>query len=141
MTHLEPGAADVNFLLANFADETPGVADAIVVSSDGLLLAMSSGLNREEADRFAAAASGLISLAHGAAAPFDGGAVHEIVIELEAGFIFVTGISDGSTMAVMASDDCDVGLVGYQMGRLADRCGAVLTPAMRSALQESLARR
>jgi predicted regulator of Ras-like GTPase activity (Roadblock/LC7/MglB family) len=133
-------AANMTFLIRNFAERVPGVRDAAIVSADGLLLAMSAGLNRESADRFAAAASGLIGLAHGAAAPFGGGRVTELIIEMEYGFIFVTGISDGSSMAVMAEGSCDVGLVGYEMARLVERCGTVLTPELRAELQGTLAR-
>ena len=133
-------AANMTFLIRNFAERVPGVRDATIVSADGLLLAMSAGLSRESADRFAAAASGLIGLAHGAAAPFGGGRVTEVIIEMEYGFIFVTGISDGSSMAVMAEGSCDVGLVGYEMARLVERCGTVLTPELRAELQGTLAR-
>ena len=76
-------AAGIGFLINNFADRVAGVRDAIVVSTDGLLMAMSSGMTRESADRFAAAASGLIGLAHGAASPFGGGRVTEVIIEME----------------------------------------------------------
>jgi hypothetical protein len=130
----------MGFLIRNFAERVPGVRDATIVSSDGLLLAMSNGMTRESADRFAAAASGLIGLAHGAAAPFGGGRVTEVIIEMEYGFIFVTGISDGSSMAVMAEASCDVGLVGYEMARMVERCGVVLTPEIRAELQGSLTR-
>ncbi len=140
MNQMSTDAANMTFLVRNFAERVPGVRDAIIVSADGLLLAMSSGLSRESADRFAAAASGLIGLAHGAAAPFGGGRVTEVIIEMEYGFIFVTGISDGSSMAVMSEASCDVGLVGYEMARLVERCGTVLTPELRAELQGALAR-
>ena len=64
-----------------------------------------AGLDRESADRFAAVASGLIGLAYGAAGRFGGGAVNEVIIEMENAFIFVTGISDGSCLAVVADGD------------------------------------
>lgn len=140
MSQLSSDAANMAFLIRNFAERVPGVRDALIVSADGLLLAMSNGLTREAADRFAAAASGLIGLAHGAASPFGGGRVTEVIIEMEYGFIFVTGISDGSSMAVMAEGSCDVGLVGYEMARLVERCGTVLTPELRAELQGALAR-
>ncbi len=140
MSQMSTDAANMAFLVRNFAERVPGVRDAIIVSADGLLLAMSGGLSREAADRFAAAASGLIGLAHGAAAPFGGGRVTEVIIEMEYGFLFVTGISDGSSMAVMSEASCDVGLVGYEMARLVERCGTVLTPELRAELQGALAR-
>ena len=43
-------------------------------------------------------------------------------------------------MAVMTDGNCDVGLVGYEMARLVERCGPVLTPELRAELQGALAR-
>ncbi|NLA36502.1 MAG: roadblock/LC7 domain-containing protein [Actinobacteria bacterium] len=140
MNTLSEQAGNVSFLVANFAERVPGVRDAIVLSADGLLMAMSPTLSREAGDRFAAAASGMIGLAYGASAPFGAGRVTEVIVELEFGFIFVTGIGDGSSMAVVAESGCDVGLVGYEMARLAERCGSVLTPELRAELQGALTR-
>jgi predicted regulator of Ras-like GTPase activity (Roadblock/LC7/MglB family) len=85
-------------------------------------------------------ASGLIGSAYGAAGRFGAGAVTEIIVELEQAFLFVTGISDGSLLAVMADQGCDVGPLGYEMPVLVDRAGAVLTPALRAELQAVLPR-
>ena len=41
---------------------------------------------------------------------------------MENAFLFVTGISDGSCLAVLAAAECDVGLVGYEMAVLVERC-------------------
>ncbi|MBI2709568.1 MAG: roadblock/LC7 domain-containing protein [Actinobacteria bacterium] len=133
-------AKNVNFLVTNFVDRVPGVSEAVVVSADGLPMATSRGLERDAADRFAAVASGFIGLAYGAAGRFGGGHVSQIIIEMEHAFLFVTGISDGSCLAVVASASCDVGLVGYEMAVLVERCGAVLTPDLRMELQSALAR-
>ncbi|HEY4378238.1 MAG TPA: roadblock/LC7 domain-containing protein [Acidimicrobiales bacterium] len=140
MTDLSAAARNVNWLVENFVDRVPGVTEAVVVASDGLPMAVSRGLGRDAADRFAAVASGLIGLAYGAAGRFGGGAVSQIVIEMENAFLFVTGISDGSCLAVVASTACDVGLVGYEMAVLVERAGQVLTPELRVELQGSLPR-
>ena len=116
----------------------PTAAEAVVVSSDGLPMAKSEGLDRDAADRFAAVSSGLIGLAYGAAGRFGGGAVNEVIVEMENAFMFVTGISDGSSLAVVAGSDCDVGLVGYEMAVLVDKAGTVLTPELRAELQSAL---
>jgi predicted regulator of Ras-like GTPase activity (Roadblock/LC7/MglB family) len=133
-------AKNVNWLVNNFVDRTPGVTEAVVVTSDGLPMAISRNLDRAAADRFAAVASGLIGLAYGAAGRFGGGAITQVIVEMERAFIFVTGISDGSSLAAVATGDCDVGLVGYEMGVLVERAGAVLTPALRAELQGALPR-
>lgn len=140
MRQLSPEASNINFLVSNFVDRVPGVGEAIVVSADGLLMAMSAGMERETADRFAAVSSGLIGLAYGAAGRFGGGAVNEVIVEMENAFMFVTGISDGSSLAVIASSECDVGLIGYEMALLVERAGSVLTPELRAELQSALAR-
>jgi predicted regulator of Ras-like GTPase activity (Roadblock/LC7/MglB family) len=110
------------------------------VSSDGLPMALSEGLARDAADRFAAVASGLIGLAYGAAGRFGGGAVHEVIVEMERAFLFVTGISDGSCLAVVAQSACDPGQIGYEMAVLVERVGTVLTPELRAELQAALPR-
>ncbi|MBS1848850.1 MAG: roadblock/LC7 domain-containing protein [Actinobacteria bacterium] len=138
MMELSSEARNINWLVANFVDRVAGVQDAVVVSSDGLPMAVSVGMDRDGADRFAAVASGLIGLAYGAAGRFGGGAVTQVIIEMENAFLFVTGISDGSSLTVLADASCDVGLVGYEMAVLVERCGSVLTPELRAELQGSL---
>jgi predicted regulator of Ras-like GTPase activity (Roadblock/LC7/MglB family) len=137
---MSTAANNVNWLIANFVERVPGVNEAVVVSSDGLPMALSGGLDRDAADRFAAVASGLTGLAYGAAGRFGGGRVHEIIIEMEHAFLFVTGISDGSCLAVVAAAECDVGLVGYEMAVLVDKTGPFLTPELRAELQGALPR-
>jgi uncharacterized protein len=137
---LSSEARNLNWLVQNFAERVPGVNEAVVVSSDGLPIATSSGLDRDAADRFAAVSSGLIGLAYGAAGRFGGGAVNEVIIEMENAFLFVTGISDGSGLACVANAECDVGLVGYEMAVLVEKAGAVLTPELRAELQAALPR-
>ena len=140
MNELSHSARNLNWLVQSFVREVPGVLDALVVSADGLAIATSDGLTREDADRLSAVASGLISLAYGTAARFRGGAVNEIIIEMEALFLFVSGVSDGSCLCVVADVGCDVGLVGYEMAVLVERAGTVLTPELRAELQAALPR-
>jgi predicted regulator of Ras-like GTPase activity (Roadblock/LC7/MglB family) len=138
MAELSQEARNLNWLVSNFVERVPGVNEAVVVSSDGLPMATSEGLDRDAADRFAAVASGLIGLAYGAAGRFGGGAVNEVIVEMENAFLFVTGISDGSCLAVVSSAEADVGLVGYEMAVLVEKAGAVLTPELRAVLQAAL---
>ena len=140
MNQLSNAAQNINWLVGNFVKQVPGVQEAVVVSSDGLPMAKSDGLDRDAADRFAAVSSGLIGLAYGAAGRFGGGAVNEVIVEMENAFLFVTGISDGSSLAVVAGGNCDVGLVAYEMAVLVDKAGSVLSPELRAELQSALPR-
>jgi predicted regulator of Ras-like GTPase activity (Roadblock/LC7/MglB family) len=137
---LSQEARDVSWLVSGFAQRVPGVAHAVVVSSDGLLIAVSDHLPREHADRLAAVVSGLMSITAGAAAMFDGDTVKQTVVEMGRGFFLVMSIRDGSILATLASGEADIGVVGYEMARLAKQAGEMLTPALRAELQQALPR-
>jgi uncharacterized protein len=140
MMQLSREAQNLNWLVGGFTSKVPGVAHSIVVSSDGLLLAMSNRLDRAQADQLAAVASGLTSLTLGASRVFGGGPVTQTVCEMDKGFLLAMPISEGSTLAVLASLDSDIGQVGYEMALLVSQVGAVLTPALRAELQAALPR-
>ena len=125
-------AQDLNWLITNFVERVPAVAHAIVVSADGLPLAFSEGFPPDRADQLAAIASGLASLTQGAARVFQAGAVLQTVVEMEGGLLLVMAISNGSSLAVLAAADCDMGLVAYEMTLLVERVGRALTPEPRS---------
>jgi predicted regulator of Ras-like GTPase activity (Roadblock/LC7/MglB family) len=140
MRHLSKEAQNLNWLVSNFARSVPGVAHAIVLSADGLLMAVSERLDRARADQLAAVASGMASLTQGAAKIFGGGQVTQTVVEMERGFLLVMAVSDGSCLAVLAAPSCDIGLIGYEMALLVARTGEVLTPELRAELQAALPR-
>jgi len=126
MPELSTEASDFNWLVGNFARRTPGVAHAMVVSADGLPVAVSERLDRPKADQLAAIASGLASLTQGGARCMDGGLVRHTVVEMDRG------------LTVLAASSCDVGVVAYEMTVLVSRTGDVLTPRLRAELQAAL---
>ena len=138
MPQLSADARNLNWLVGNFARATPGVAHAMVVSADGLPVAVSERMDRHRADQLAAIGSGLASLTIGASRCFGGGLVKQCVVEMEGGFMFIMSISDGSCLAVLAASGCNVGVVAYEMTVLVTRAGDVLTPSLRAELQASL---
>ncbi|MGH8867764.1 MAG: roadblock/LC7 domain-containing protein [Actinomycetes bacterium] len=133
-------ADDYAWLVNDFAERVAGVSHAVVVSADGLLVAMSHGFPRDRADQLAAIAAGLVSLTQGAAYCFMGGQVRQTVVEMEGGFLFVMAMGDGSSLAVLASPTCDIGVVGYEMALLVVRAGEILTPDLRAGVAGSLER-
>lgn len=132
-------ASDFSWLINDFVDRVAGVSHAVVVSSDGLLLVMSSALPRDRADQLAAVASGLVSLTQGAANCFMGGFVRQTIVEMEGGFLFVMSIGDSASLAVLAAPACDIGVVGYEMALLVARVGQVLAPELRVQADDALA--
>jgi len=133
VTSLARPAQDLNWLVTNFVERVQSVAHAIVVSSDGLSMAYSEGFPPDRADHLATVTAGLTSLTQGASRMFEGGAVAQTVVDMQRGLLIVMAISDGSSLAVLAPTDCDMGLVAYEMSLLVERVGSALTPQVRGA--------
>jgi uncharacterized protein len=134
VTSLPPYDRDLDWLITAFARRIEGVTSVVVLSTDGLVLALSEDLPRDTADTLAAVTAGLTSLTAGAARHMGAGTVNQVIVEMEGGFLFVTTISEGSALAVMSGTDADIGLIGYEMSLLVARIGQVLTPALRAEL-------
>jgi predicted regulator of Ras-like GTPase activity (Roadblock/LC7/MglB family) len=127
---LSSEAQRFNWLLSQFAANTSEVIDAIAVSSDGLLIAMSNTLDRANADRLAAITSAIISLAHGAARVYDMGTPNKVIIDLDGGYLLVSAISSGATLGVLASRAANLGNLAYEMAVFANRAGEVISPQL-----------
>jgi predicted regulator of Ras-like GTPase activity (Roadblock/LC7/MglB family) len=123
-------ARNFNWLVGRFALETAGAVAAIAVSSDGLLIAMSAALDRDNADRLAAICSATLSLAHGVSECSTLGEPDKVVIELTQGYLLVCTISAGCALGVLASKEASLGTVAYEMALFANRATAVLTPRL-----------
>jgi predicted regulator of Ras-like GTPase activity (Roadblock/LC7/MglB family) len=137
---LETEVNSFNWLLANFVRNTDGIRDAVAVSSDGLLIATSDGLDRTGADHLAAIVSSLSTLGRSASRRYDFEALKLIMIEMRRGFLLVSAIRGGSCLGVIAEAHCDLGLVGYEISLLAERFGDLLTPNLITESRRSLPR-
>jgi uncharacterized protein len=127
----EQSGHDLDWLVTDFVDRVRDVAHAVVVSADGLPLAYNVRFPRDHADQLSAITSGLASLTQGAARSFQAGQVIQTAVEMEAGLFVLMSVSNGSSLAVLATSDCDLGLVAYEMSLLVERVGRELTPAHR----------
>ena len=130
-------ASSVRWLLGDFLGSVAGVVEAVVVSSDGLLLADSRDGGRSE--QLSAVVSALTSLAAGAAGSLNQGAVRQTMVTMDQGHLVVMAISDGSCLGVYATLESDLGVVAYQMALLVERAGHALTPQVRSELHRAMA--
>jgi len=131
-------AQNFAWLLSRFARETAGVREAVAVSSDGLLLASSAGIDTTGVDQFAAIAAGLTSLTNGAAVCLGCGVVDQVVVEMTMGNLFVMSMGHGSSLAVLCQSGADIAQVAYEMTLLAERAGAALSPELISELKNVL---
>ncbi len=127
----QPHRQDLNWLVTEFTTRVEDVAHAIVVSADGVPLALSSGIPADAVQQLAAITSGLTSLMQGAARVFEGGAATQALVEMDGGLMFVKAISDGSSLAVLTSPECDTRQISYEMTLLVEAVGELLTPAVR----------
>lgn len=125
-------ARDLAWLLDDLCDRVAHAEKGIVLSNDGLLIASSRDLSREDAEHLAAAAAGFQSLARGTGRYIGGGTVRQTIVELEKAFFFVTAAGKGACLAVQASVDADVGLIAYEMARLVTSVGRYLSTSMRT---------
>lgn len=125
-------ARDLAWLLDDLVERVANAEKAIVLSNDGLLIAASKDLTREEAEHLAAAAAGFQSLARGTGRYIGGGTVRQTIVELEKAFFFVTAAGKGACLAVQASADADVGLIAYEMARLVTSVGKFLSTPLRT---------
>jgi predicted regulator of Ras-like GTPase activity (Roadblock/LC7/MglB family) len=122
----QPDERNLDWLVSRFVEEVTDAAHAILVSADGLLMAMSESIPDERAEQVAAVSSGLASLAVGAARLFDGGAVLQTVVEMEHGYLMLMSVGDGSNLTVLTEEAADIGQVGYEMALLVERVGRMV---------------
>jgi uncharacterized protein len=131
-------AQNFNWLVTRFAQNTAGATAAIAVSADGLLIAVSSELERQNADRLAAIASAMLGLANGISDNHPLGAPDKIIIELERGYLLVCTISIGCSLGVLATKDASLGTIAYEMAMFANRASSVLNPQLIEELKNTV---
>ncbi|BEL07905.1 roadblock/LC7 domain-containing protein [Actinoplanes sichuanensis] len=137
-TQLSAEVKTFNWLLGSFASRTAGVQEAVVVSSDGLLMARSSKRERADSDRLAAVVSGMASLAAGASEWYRLGALNRVVVDIAEGYLVITTISRGSALGVVASRSANLVTVAYEMTLFGTRAGATLTPGLIAELKSAV---
>ncbi|MDH6697340.1 putative regulator of Ras-like GTPase activity (Roadblock/LC7/MglB family) [Streptomyces sp. MAA16] len=123
--------SDLSWILSDFAGRVPGVTRAIAVSVDGLALAH-AGVDRDEADRLAAIASGVVNLLSAAAQLTDTDPVEHSLTATEGGYLFSMAVSSGASLLVTTTRDADIGEVSYMMSELINQVGDALSPQTRA---------
>jgi predicted regulator of Ras-like GTPase activity (Roadblock/LC7/MglB family) len=129
--------ADLGQLLDELADRVEHLRQAVILSRDGLAVAASTSLERNDAEHLAALAAGVQSLARGAGAHFGAGGVQQIIIELEEAYLFVTSAGHGACLAVLCSSKADPAVIAYEMALLVKKASSQLAaqprfPAVRN---------
>ena len=132
MTQTNNPSEQLGWLLDNLVSRVANVSQALVLSRDGLVVAASRRLTREDSEHLSALAAGVQSLARGTGRHFRGGQVRQTIIEMESAFLFVMAAGRGTCLAVLARSGANLGVMAYEMGMLVRRMGTHLTAAPRA---------
>ena len=138
-TSTATGAAAGNrldWLLDDLTRKLAGVQHAVVLSADGLLVGRATSLGRDDAEHLAAMASAFQSLARSAGRHFDGGRVRQTVVEMDRVVLFITAAGKGACIAVLATEEANMGEVAYETNMLVTRVGSFLAAAPRNPLAD-----
>src|ERR1700759_5685312 len=128
---------DLDWLLANLTETVENIHQAVIFSADGLVMGVSPGLAREDAEHLAALAAGVQSLARGAGQRFRGGNVRQTIIEMDAALLFITAPGTTTCLAVLADSDADAGQVAYEMTVLVKRLGQHMGTSLRTSAPDT----
>lgn len=114
---------DLDWLLDRLVDQVAGTRHAIVLSDDGLVISQSRAIERDDAERLAAIATGQQSLARGVGETFGGGGVLQIIVELANFWLFVSAAGRGTHLAVLADQEVDAEVMAEAMHTLVLQVG------------------
>ena len=131
--------AQLSWLLDNLVSQVEHAQQAVILSSDGLVVAASQGLSREDGEHLSALAAGVQSLARGTGRHFRGGEVRQTIIEMDHAFLFITTAGRGTSLAVLTSANPNVGVIAYEMAMLVRRMGKYLAAEPRFPVPETAA--
>jgi predicted regulator of Ras-like GTPase activity (Roadblock/LC7/MglB family) len=130
-------SARLAWLLDNLVGQVEHIRQALVLSGDGLVVAASGSLSRDEAERLSALAAGLQSLARQAGQQVHGGETRQTIIEMDSMFLFLTAAGEGTTIAVTAMGDANAGLVAYETAMLVRRMSKYLAARPRPTVSRT----
>lgn len=113
--------------------QVPGTRFAVLFSGDGLRLAHSASIGRDEADRFSAGMGGAQSLFRNAA--MWAGSTREgwrqVLSEYENGFLLLAAAGENSYLGFSVTHEADLETVAIRMRELVQRLGRELSVATR----------
>jgi predicted regulator of Ras-like GTPase activity (Roadblock/LC7/MglB family) len=136
MTQTKSNGEQLGWLLDNLVSRVANVRQALLLSRDGLVVATSQNVSREEGDNLSALAAGMHSLAREVGRQVGGEEVRQTIIEMNSAFLFVMAAGQGTCLAVLASAEANLGVMAYEMAMLVRRMGVHLTAGPRQADQE-----
>lgn len=126
---------DLSWMLDS-ALEIPGALHAVLISADGLLMARTKDFDKDDADRVAAAMSGVQSLSRslGFFCEDSSQLWRQTLVEFDGGWVFLISAGDGAYLGVSAEADVDMQDITFRMQQLVGQLGKVLVAPPRENL-------
>lgn len=117
----------------------PETRHAILLSADGLLIAHSKGIARDDADRYSAAMSALQSITRNTSEFCSSGSVQwrQSVSEFDGGYVLLVGAGAGAYVAVSATEKVNLEDLSFRLQELVQRLGKELTSPPRQGAGSS----
>ncbi|WP_418960128.1 roadblock/LC7 domain-containing protein [Streptomyces tritici] len=109
-------------VLDNNLSRIAGVQGAVLLSNDGIMLSAYL-LERDRAERIAAASSGVAATMKAISREVDGGRVIRQLVEMDESYLCIVGCGEGSTLIVVTSRKARLGELGGEAVRTAQALG------------------
>ena len=97
----------------------PDIEASAIVSVDGLIMASALPIEVEE-DRVSAMSAAMLSLGERIASELGRGALEQVYIRGDSGFIVLTSVGEEAVITALARQEAKLGLVFLEMRRAAD---------------------
>ncbi|MEE6257243.1 roadblock/LC7 domain-containing protein [Plantactinospora sonchi] len=115
MTHALVTTDNLVEILDEFVDRVSAAEHAVALSPDGLLLAVSRGVDGELAEQLSSVVAGLQALSLAAARYAGPGGVRQVIVQMHEAFLFVTATRGGAILAVRFAGDTEVDAMAYEV--------------------------
>lgn len=104
---------------------SPDIEASAVVSADGLPIASDLPVGAEE-DRVSAMSAAMLSLGERIAAELERGALEQVYIRGDSGYVILTAVGEEAVLTVLARKEAKLGLVFLDMRRAAENLARLL---------------
>lgn len=105
--------------LRNLQAAAPDIEASAVVSVDGLIIASALPQGAEE-DRVSAMSAAMLSLGERIAGELGRGALEQVYIKGDQGFIILTSVGEEAVLTALARQEAKLGLIFLEMRRAAE---------------------
>ncbi len=104
----------LNRILRKLQTDSPGIEASALISEDGLMIARAETVNMEET-RVAGMTATLLNLGTRAAVELSRGAVQEVIVRGEYGYVVVISAGRGTLLLTVTNESSKLGLVFFDM--------------------------